>query len=77
MPLIDTAAGASNEQAAAFTTGGRPILFDRTQVAAGGSTPNSDCFFWNGDTNSAADGTGCMVKRTTSTQILPAAPSGY
>jgi hypothetical protein len=76
MPLIDTGAGASSQKAA-FGSNGRPILFDRTQVAAGGSTPNSDCFFWNGGTSSPADGTGCLVKRTSSGQILPALPSGY
>jgi hypothetical protein len=76
MPLIDTGAGESSQKAA-FGSSGRPILFDRTQVSAGGSTPNSDCFFWNGGTNSAADGTGCLVKRTTSSQVLPASPSGY
>jgi hypothetical protein len=75
MPLIDTGTGATSQKAAFGS--GRPVLFDRTQVAAGGSTPNSDCFFWNGATNSAADGTGCLVKRTTSSQILPAAPNGY
>jgi hypothetical protein len=77
MPLIDSAAGASLDQGAAFGTEGRPILFDRTQVASSTSNPNSDCFFWNGAVSSAADGTGCLAKRTTSSQILPAAPSGY
>jgi hypothetical protein len=72
MPLIDTGAGATSQKAAFGT--GRPVLFDRTQVA---SSPNSDCFFWNGETSSAADGTGCLIKRTTSSQILPALPSGY
>jgi hypothetical protein len=75
VPLIDTGAGADSQKAAFGS--GRPILFDRTQVAAGGSTANSDCFFWNGATSSSADGTGCLVKRITSSQVLPAAPSGY
>jgi hypothetical protein len=74
MPLIDAGTGASS-QAAAFNGNGRPILFDRTQVES--ATGNSDCFFWNGDTSSAADGTGCLVKRTSSSQILPAVPNGY
>jgi hypothetical protein len=76
MNLIDTATDAGS-QAAAFSQYGRPILFDRTQVASSTSNPNSDCFFWNGAVSSPADGTGCLAKRTTSSQILPATPNGY
>jgi hypothetical protein len=76
MPLIDTATDVGGPSIAVGQDG-RPILFDRTQVAASASNTNSDCFFWTGGVSSAAEGTGCLVKRTTSGQILPAIPSGY
>ena len=74
--LIDSATDASLQQNGAFAANGRPILFDRTQIEANGANANSDCFFWTGTAGSAADGAGCLIKRTKSTQILPAVPTG-
>jgi len=80
VPIIDTDIGwyisYDGLPFSAFSAMGRPVLFDRTQVATTG-TGNSDCFYWNGATSSPADGTGCLVKRTTSSQILPAVPSNW
>jgi hypothetical protein len=72
---IDTAAFPLSQYPGAFSPQGRPVLFDRTQVS--NSSANSDCFYWNGATSSPADGTGCLAKRTTTSQILPAIPSNY
>jgi hypothetical protein len=74
MNLIDSGAGSTGQQQGAFAGNGRPVLFERTQAQANGT---SDCFFWNGNASSAANGAGCLVKRTTSSQILPAIPTGY
>jgi hypothetical protein len=43
---------------------GRPVLFVREQEA-------NDCFYWTGSNSGAADGTGCLVPRVKSGEILP------
>jgi hypothetical protein len=75
VPAIDTAAFPASQYPAAFSAQGRPVLFSRTQVSS--SNANSDCFYWSGATDSPADGIGCLAKRTTSSQILPAVPSNW
>lgn len=50
--------------APSFSAAGRPVLFYRTQAS-------NDCFYWNGTTSAAEGGVGCLLERTSSTQILP------
>jgi hypothetical protein len=51
VPAIATGSGAVTTGDKAALTVGRPNLFDRPQAS-------NDCFFWNGQTNTTADGTG-------------------
>ena len=64
----------SGVASAAFSSAGRPVLFNRTQTA-------NDCFYYSGSFSSSsgtqttptgpAGGTGCLTQRTTTGDILP------
>ena len=54
-----------------LSSNGRPVLFDRQQAS-------NDCFYWTGAASaSAAQGSGCLTQRLTSSAVLPAVDTNY